>query len=344
MNRFRKRPLILICILISILLSSCTSNVQPKERTYFNYFDTVSYIYSYANESEAEFDKTCREAVAIMDEYHKLFDIYNEYEGINNLCTLNRKAGKEAIELDDRLIDFLLYAKELCTKTSGEMNVMMGSVLRLWHSFREEAEGKGTVPAESRLNEAALHTSIELLEINEAEKTARIADPDAAIDVGAVGKGYVAEIIASRLYALGKESYVLNIGGNIRIIGNKPNGDGWVTGIKDPENLSSYAMKLTLSDTSCVTSGDYERYVEVDGIKYHHIIDKDTLMPANYFRSVTVICRDSALADALSTALFCMNYEDGKSLVQSMQGVEAVWICPGGEIYATEGIEALSVK
>lgn len=344
MNRFRKIAPILIFILTSILLSACVNGAQIKERTYFNYFDTVSHIYSYANESEAEFEKTCREAVLMMDEYHKLFDIYNEYEGISNLCTLNREAGNSPIELDDRLVDFLLYTKELYYKTNGEMNVMMGSVLRLWHDFREDAKGNRTVPPESRLNEAALHTSIDLLEINKTEKTARISDPNASIDVGAIGKGYVAQIIASHLYALGKEGYVLNIGGNIRIIGKKPNGDGWVTGIKDPDNLSSYAMKLILSDTSCVTSGNYERYAEIDGVRYHHIIDKDTLMPANYFSSVTVICKDSALADSLSTALFCMNYEDGKSLVESMQGVDVVWIRSDGEMYVTDGIESLLAK
>ena len=331
-----------LCMLASFAgCTRTTKDVEPQGMAYFTYFDTVSYVYSYAGDSAERFQERSAEVSSVLYEYHQLFDIYHEYAGVNNLATVNRLAGGEPIAVDEKLVDFLLYARELFELTHGEMNVMMGSVLRIWHDYR--TEGKA-VPPQELLEEAAKHTDFSLLEIDEEKNTVRITDKLASIDVGALGKGYATEMAAQQLEAQGVTSYVLNIGGNIRIIGNKPNGDGWVTGIKDPEKISSYAMKLTLSDTSCVTSGDYERYVEVDGIKYHHVIDKDTLMPANHFRSVTVVCRDSALADALSTALFCMNYEDGKSLVQSMQGVEAVWICPGGEIYATEGIEALSVK
>jgi thiamine biosynthesis lipoprotein len=134
---------------------------------------------------------------------------------------------------------------------------------------------------------------------------------------------------------------VLDVGGNLRIVGAKPDGNGWITGIKDPHNASKYAEKLTLSDISCVTSGDYERYFEVDGIRYHHIIDKDTLYPAEHFSSVTVICRDSGLADALSTALFCMSYEEGRALVDALDSVEVIWVTKAGGKYTTDGIDRM---
>ena len=132
------------------------------------------------------------------------------------------------------------------------------------------------------------------------------------------------------------------MGGNIRIIGAKPDGSGWVTGIRDPAGGDKdFAISLRLKDTACVTSGVYERYFVVDGQRYHHIIDKDTLYPAGDFASLTVLTKDSGLADALSTALFCMSYEQGLALAKQMEGVEVLWIFPDGGIKYTQGVEAL---
>jgi len=101
---------------------------------------------------------------------------------------------------------------------------------------------------------------------------------------------------------------------------------------------------VELKDTACVTSGVYERFFNVDGKQYHHIIDKDTLYPAEYFLSVSIITRDSGLADALSTALFCMSYEDGKELVNGLEGVEVIWIDHGGNMLCTDGIADMLVE
>ena len=182
------------------------------------------------------------------------------------------------------------------------------------------------------------------LEIDEANQTVRITDPKASIDVGALGKGYATEKAAQRLAELGATGYVLNIGGNIRIVGTKPDGSGWGTGIKNPASPDQYAYKITISNTSCVTSGDYERFFTVDGVKYHHVIDKDTLMPAAYFSSVTIITPNSGLADALSTALFSMPYEEGLALVNKIGNVEVLWITPDGTQYRTQGIENMKLE
>ena len=311
---------------------------------YFTFFDTVSNIYSYAGDSEEAFGANCEEVATILEEYHHLFDIYHEYSGVNNLRTLNQNAGGDPIKVDQKLIDFLLYAKELYLLTNGEMNVMMGAVLHLWHECREEASNdpsSARIPTEAELSAAALHTNISLLEIDAAAQTVRITDPDARIDVGALGKGYATERAAEHLRAKGVNSYVLSIGGNIRIIGHKPDGSGWGTGIKSPQNPEQYALKLIIANTSCVTSGDYERYFYVNGVKYHHVIDKDTLMPATYFASVSIITEHSGLADALSTALFTMSYEEGLALVNAIGGVEVLWITADGTQYQTPGLSAL---
>ena len=340
---------LLLTAMVIPLLAGCSAPETPaaqtenKGKSYFTYFDTVSYVYSYAGDSAEQFDERSAEVSDILGEYHRLFDIYHEYSGVNNLCTLNLNAGGEPIEVDEKLIDFLLYARELYQATDGEMNVMMGAVLRIWHDLRDAASddpGAARLPTEEELSTAAEHTDFSLLEIDEDARTVRIADPAASIDVGALGKGYATEMAARALEAEGVSSYVLNVGGNIRIIGTKPDGTGWVTGVKDPRNTSEFAIKLRLADTSCVTSGVYERYYTVDGVRYHHIIDKDTLFPTEYFSSLTVITKNSALADALSTALFCMPYDDGAALAEKL-GVDVLWIFPDGEMKYTPGIEKL---
>ena len=348
------KSLVCLCAVLGLLvvLAGCPNSAlkeepkDPQGMMYFSFFDTVSYVYSYAGDPQEDFAANCAEVSAILEEYHSLFDIYYEHSSVTNLKTINDNAGKEPLKVDQKLIDFLLYAKELYTLTNGEMNVMMGSVLSLWHDCREAASaGTGaSIPDADALSEAALHTSISLLEIDEQNGTVRITDPNARIDVGALGKGYATEKAAEYLMAKGVDSYVLNIGGNIRIIGHKQDGSGWGTGIKNPQSPSQYALKLTIANTSCVTSGDYERYFVVDGVKYHHVIDKDTLMPASYFSSVTIITPNSALADALSTALFSMSYEDGLALVNRIGNVEVLWITADGTQYQTPGLAQLILE
>ena len=341
------KSILCLCVVSGLLvvMTGCPKTAikaDPKGMVYYTFFDTVSYVYDYAGDSQAEFEQKCSAVSAVLDEYHKLFDIYYEYSGVVNLCTVNRNAGGEPLKVDEKLIDFLLYAKEIYTLTGGEMNVMMGAVLRPWHDCRTAATenpGEASIPEESVLLEAAKHTDIASLEIDREASTVRISDPDARIDVGALGKGYATERAAQYLKSVNADGYVLNIGGNIRIIGTKPDGSGWLTGIKDPADPdSSYAMKLTLANTSCVTSGVYERYFTVKGVRYHHIIDRDTLYPADYFSSISIITEDSGLADALSTALFCMSYEEGLKLVNALDGVDVLWITADGRMYYTDGI------
>lgn len=335
-------------MLALLLITGCAAKpakIEPQGKAYFTYFDTVSYVYSYAGDSAERFEKRSAEVSHILEEYHRLFDIYHEYSGINNLCTVNKQAGGEPLPVDERLIQFLDVAKALYEATGGEMNVMMGAVLRPWHDCRETAADdpqSAVLPDSAALAEAAKHTDFSLLEIDHENNTVRISDPAASLDVGALGKGYATERAADFLREDGAEGYVLNVGGNIRIIGAKPDGSGWVTGIRNPAGgEKDFAISLRLQDTACVTSGVYERYFVVDGQRYHHIIDKDTLYPAGYFASLTVLTGDSGLADALSTALFCMSYEKGLALAERMEGVEVLWIFPDGEIKYTQGVEAL---
>ena len=334
--------LILVAAVVAVILirSGDRGRQEPKrqEKAFYGFYDTASgefalyfntdcRVYDYSGLSEDGFASVCGKIEKALEKYHKLFDIYREYEGVVNLATINASAGGEAVAVCQELYDFIEYAVSLYNLTGGEMNVTMGAVLSIWHGCREAALSGGQirVPTYDELSAANAHTGISVIELDEENMTVRLTDPRARIDAGALGKGYATEMIARELMALGVDDFVLNFGGNLRLIGDR-GGDGWRVGVQNP-NMGvgePYIKYLNEKNTSVVTSGDYERYYIKDGVKYHHIIDKDTLMPAAYFTSVTVVTENSGLADALSTALFCMSLEDGRALCESLRedGVE----------------------
>lgn len=147
------------------------------------------------------------------------------------------------------------------------------------------------------------------------------------------------EMVAQAAEARGLKSALISVGGNLRAIGTKPDGSQWSGGVENPWNASdvytassSYVSGVNMSDMALVTSGNYQRYYVVDGVRYHHLIDPDTLWPARYFDSVSVLSPDSGAADCLTTGLFCMSLEDGQKLIESLDGVEALWCTPDGEV------------
>ena len=184
------------------------------------------------------------------------------------------------------------------------------------------------------LKEAAEHTGFQSVNIEGTEIS--FTDPGLSLDLGAAAKGYAAGKAAEAVKKTGVESFALDLGGNVVTGRAKPDGD-WLIGVTDPEG--GLYTKLAVSDLAVVTSGDYQRFYELDGVRYHHIIDPDTLYPADTYRSVTVICGSSAYADALSTALFCMSVEDGKRLAREFDA-EALWIKADGSAERTSGFAA----
>lgn len=314
------------------LLISCAPEKKRYVSYNFEYFDTVTSITGYAKSKE-EFDSVCKKAYLLLEEYHKLYDIYYTYGNTNNLCALN-KSGGNPLKMDPKIIDLLEYAKDVYRLTNGFTDISMGNVLRVWHDHREEGT---SVPTETELSEAALHTNIDNVLIDKINGTVQLADPEMSVDVGALAKGYAAEKTASALRESGVYGYILNVGGNVCVLGTKADGSFWTVGIEDPLSESEFTEYLSLCAGSVVTSGSYQRNYYVDGKCYHHIISPETLMPSNSYVSVSVITQNSALGDALSTALFSMEIEDGKKLIESIYGTEAMWVFSNGEKVYSSG-------
>jgi len=353
----RKKIVCLILALVFLLTSlvacdnketSTSGDMGGKERfssTFYDAFDTVITITAYCS-SQEEFDKLFETAKSMYIDYHKRFDIYNSYEGITNLKDVNDRAGSETVKVDANTIAFLEYAINSYESTNGKMNIAMGSVLRLWHDAREKANAgdasKDIVPSIEELTEAAKHININDVVLDMNNLTVSFKDPLLKLDVGAIAKGYTTELVAQKLTELGGTSVLINAGGNVKTTGPKPNGDLWTIGIQSPQlkGGEAYVETVSIDDKSVVTSGVYERNFTVDGVTYHHIIDPDTLFPENRFLSVSILTsKHSGLADALSTAVFNMDPEEGRAYIESLSGVEAMWILNDMSFVYSSGYE-----
>ncbi len=345
MKRLKCILIIAIIFIELFSLASCLPARKFQDRYSFEYFDTITTLSGYAA-SEKEYEQVTDKIFAELEICHKLFDIYNIYEGINNLYTVNAAAGNgEWIRVDSRIIGLLSEAKQMYEKTDGEMNVAMGSVLSLWHNARTAAQNSpeaAALPDFQALTDAAIHTDIDKLLIDKQGGCVMLDDSEMSLDVGAFAKGYAVECAAKLLDEQNISGYSINVGGNIRVVGNQGNGKPWDAGVDNPSggDDNPYYARLTISNQSLVTSGTNQRYYIVNNKTYHHIIDKDTLMPAEGYKSVTILTKSSATADGLSTALFCMSIEDGKQALLSFPDTHAMWVDTNGNITYSDGFAA----
>ena len=329
-------------ILAILLLSGCSlTQSQPKQynATFLELFDTVTAMTGLSDSQEA-FTTNAQAIRDALEVYHQLFDIYNDYDGINNLKTINDNAGIAPVKVDRKIIDLLLDCKAYYDLTGGLVDVTMGAVLQLWHEARSDGlddPANAYLPDQAALDEAAKHRGWEYIVIDEDASTVYISDPDVSLDVGAIAKGWAAQQVSTIV----PQGMMLSVGGNVCAPGPKDeHGTRWVVGVQDPDGGNEYLHTVYLSSGSVVTSGDYQRCYMVDGKIYHHIIDPATLYPSTHWRSVTIVCDDSGLADALSTALFLLPLEDGKALLERC-GANAMWVDFSGECYYTPGFEEI---
>lgn len=347
---FKKLTGIFLILILIFNLAACASAKEEKKRyeaEFLLLFDTATRIVGYADSKE-EFSEQVDEIYENLKQFHQLYDIYNDYEGINNIKTINDQAGIAPVKVDRRIIDLLLFSKEAYELTGAKVNAAFGPVLRIWHDHREagtENPEMATLPEPDRLKAASVHTDINRVVIDEANSTVYLPDPEMRLDVGAIAKGYAAERVAEIAEENGFTNGLISVGGNVRAIGIRGDGELWKVSIQNPYDRDGEDIThVRLSNISLVTSGVYERYYTVNRKRYHHIIDPVTLYPAEYFLSVSILCPDSGLADVLSTAVFNMPYEQGLALIESLPDTEALWVFPDKSVKKSTGFEEYIVE
>lgn len=351
----RKISIIIALAIILLNFTGCEkkTNYEKYSDSFFEAFDTWTNIVAYT-ESEEEFNDYMKQMEDRFFELHRLFDKYNTYEGINNIKTINENAGIKPVKVEQEIIDLIHFSKEWYYKDGEKANIAFGPVLEIWSEYRDEGMNNpqnAKLPPMEELKEANKHTDIEKVIVDEENSTVYLEDKEMSLDVGAVAKGFATEIVAREIEEAGLKSAIISAGGNIRTIG-KPLDDireKWGVGLQNPDKSifdtgSNILDTIFLNDASVVSSGDYQRYYEVDGKIYHHIIDPQTLMPGDYYRAVTLVTEDSGLADFLSTSIFLMNIEEGEKLIESLEGVEAMWVFKDGEIITTDGMKDIMLS
>ena len=322
-----KRLFCILCV-ATLLLAGCTVAPTVNKQytaTFLTLFDTVTTIVGRAD-SEEEFSAVAQAVHDELLEYHQLFDIYN--------------AGISPVQVDGRILRLLSDCKEFYAATNGMVNVAMGSVLSLWHDARTEGLNdplNARLPDTEDLKQAAAHTELDNVVLDEEASTIFFSDPYLKLDVGAIAKGWATQQVAQNAPA----GLLISVGGNVCATGPKDeNGTPWVVGIQNVDGSEDYLHTLYVSDGCVVTSGDYQRTYMVDGKLYHHIIDPNTLSPSTLWRSVSVVCPDSGAADALSTALFLLPQAEGQALLEQYHA-EAMWVDGAGNIFYSPDFQNL---
>jgi thiamine biosynthesis lipoprotein len=332
---------LLAAALLLAFVPGCV-NDQKRSDVIYDCFDTVLTFTAFTTDSRA-FDEAKKVFEEGFRRYHRLFDIYNEYEGEVNLAKVNDLAG-ETVKVPHEIAELLELGIECERLTNGRVNIALGAVISLWHGCREDAErdkAGARIPSDEELREAAKHCDIARLRVDTANDTVLIEDPLMRLDVGAIAKGFAADKVGEELKRFGF-AFMLNCGGAVLASGNKPDGSPWVAGIDMPDS-EGFAASVPVVDSALSSSGNYIRYFTVDGVNYGHIIDPDTLYPANIGAETVSVSVSygsgycAAYADALSTACYILDADKGLELISGIEGAEALFILKTGELRRSEG-------
>lgn len=272
----------------------------------------------------------------VVGEIRRLEGLWSPFLEGSEVFALCRFAGLRPVTLSPETVRVLLFAIEMNAFYAGAFDVSLGPVIRLWR----EAGRRGSPPAPGAIAAALGLKGSEEIEVS-SEGSGYLPRIGQGIDLGGIGKGFAADRAREIYLDAGVVSAFVSLGGNVSVIGRKPDGRKWNIGVRDPRGGRDECVGyVQAEDCSAVTSGAYERFFECKGIRYHHIIDPATGMPCESdVAGVTVISESSMAADALSTAAFVLGVEKGMKLIESREGARAVFIDTQGSIHLTGGME-----
>ena len=327
---FTKAIALTMCIAMLLTLCACSESREQKQ---VFAMDTVMTLTAYGKNAKTGLDA----ATGVINSLNTLLDPEVENSAAN---LLNNAEGQNVI-VTPQVAEVLNTALKVCKQSNGALDLSVYPLYLAWGEFDKD---KGRIPSSKEIKSLLENVNFSETSITEfnGESNYSVRMPAGTqISFGAAAKGCASDRAIEAMRSAGVESGIVSLGGNVQTLGLKPDGSKWTVAVEDPNNTGSYVGTLSVGETAIVTSGNYQRYfIGSDGIKYHHIIDPETLMPADRWRSVTIACRDSGLADALSTALFLLPREEGQELLEKC-GAEAMWLDAQGNRYYSPGFREL---
>ncbi|MHA3225661.1 FAD:protein FMN transferase [Globicatella sulfidifaciens] len=270
-----------------------------------------------------------------IERMEKLFS--TNLEG-SDVYRINQAAGKEAVKVAPETFELIQKALEVSELSKGKFDITIGAVTNLWRIGDEAARKPEQSEIDAGLKKIDYHKVI----LDEKNQTVKLAEEGMVIELGGISKGYIGSGIVKYLKAAGVNTAIVNLGGNVIVMGTSPsNEEGWNVGVQDPDEVRGAVVgTVRMKDYAVITSGVYERYLEVDGVRYHHILDPKTGYPLdNEISGVTVFAPESVDGDGLSTSLFLFGIEEGIEFVESLEGVEAAFIDKEHRVYLTSGLK-----
>lgn len=326
----RKVALMITLIISSLILSSCEKNVEPKSVSGFK-FNTYITITAYSEVKTSVLDK-CLE---LCDNYENLCSRTLENS------TLSKVNRQEITEIPKDLAEMIQYGIQYGDISDGAFDITIGSVSSLWDFTSDNPQ----VPDSNEIKSALTYVNYKNISLKQkpgSDDTYLISIPEGTlIDLGAIAKGYIADKLKDYLLKNGVTSAIINLGGNVLCIGDKPNHTAFNIGVKKPFSESEESLvSLKISDKSIVSSGTYERCFTKDGKFYHHILNPKTGYPYdNQLTSVTIISDSSTQGDCLSTTCFTLGLDDGLKLIESLDGIEAIFVTSDNQIHYSSGAQ-----
>lgn len=308
---------------------------EPAEQTVFM-MDTYVTIKAWPAKG-VDPEKAIARALEEMSKVDRLMSVTREG---SDVWRINHEAGKGAVAVSDDTFIVVGKALEFARMSQGRFDITVGPLVKLWGFY----DRNFAVPSEDRLRDALGKVDFHKVEIDPQAKTVRLAEPGMALDLGGIAKGYAVDLGAKALREAGVKRAVIDAGGNLYTIGERPGGGPWRIGIRHPRATSeTIGPRVALSDGAVATSGDYERYFEEGGVRYHHILDPKTGYPGRKAISVTVVAKSAAAADALSTVLFLLGPDDGQRFLEEHKelSAEALFVMSDLSMTSTRGFPAL---
>lgn len=334
-----ENSLIIMSVIISILLILIFTFGNNKKNHILREFyclGTLNQLKVYGNEKKA--NKAIEESIKRISEIDDRMSVFKEYSEISKI---NKNAGKHRQIVSKDTYYVIKEAIKYCSLSKGAFDISIRPIVKLWGIGKKSAK----VPGASEINEKLKSVNYSDIVLEKNNSSIFLKNEKQEIDVGGIAKGYAADEVKKILLKNGIKSAIINLGGNILVIGAKDDGTAWNVGIQDPiKARGEFALTINVINKSVVTSGNYERYFEEGGKKYHHIINPRTGYPSDSdIVSATIISDSSIEGDGLSTGVYIMGVKKAIELIEEIKGVDAVFITKNKEIYITNGIRG-SIK